>query len=104
MGQKRVFDLLDGATSTGAGTSVNIAGYQKAVYAEINTTAGTPDFTIQLQYKNELGSYVPYHEEVITASTDNPLVVVLKDFPWSDIRAEITAYTSGTISAWAYCI
>jgi len=104
MGQKTAYELLSGATSAAAGTAINIGGFQKAVYIEVKTTAGTPAFTIQLQYKNYLGNYEVFHEEVIDGTTDDPFIVVLKEFPWSDIRAEITAYTSGTVSAWAYVV
>jgi hypothetical protein len=104
MGSKNTRELLSGATATGAGTPHNIGQYQKAMMVEVKTTAGTPAFTIQLQYKDELGNWEAWHEEVVSVSTDDPLNVQLESYPWHDIRAEITAYTSGTVSAYAYLI
>lgn len=104
MGTKNVKTLLSGATSTGAGTGVNIGQYQKGVIVEVKTTAGTPAFTIELQYKDALGNWEPWHSEAVTSGTNDPLNVQLEPYPWAEIRAEITAYTSGTVSAFAYII
>lgn len=102
MGAKRVIELLDGVTGTGAGQGYNIGQYQGAMMVEVKTTAGTADFTVQLQYEDGLGNWEAWHEEVVTTSTDDPLNVQLEKYPWNKVRAEITAYTSGTISAYAY--
>lgn len=105
MGTKNQKTLLSGVTSTGAGTAHNIGQYQKSVAVEVKTTAGTPAFTIQLQYYNsELATWMAFHSEAVTGSTDDPLIVKLDNYPWSTIRAEITAYTTGTVSAYAYII
>jgi hypothetical protein len=104
MGQKKAYTLLDGVTVAGASTAQYIGNYQKGVYVEVHTTAGVPAFTIQIQYKNPKGVWQPYHEEVVDASTDDPLIVTLKEFPWAFVRVEITAYTTGTVDAFLYAV
>jgi len=102
MGTKKAYTLLSGATGTGAGSAVNVGQYQKAGYFEVNTTSGTAAFTIALQYKSPTsGSWESFHSEAVTTSTDDPLIVKLAEFPWDNVRANITAYTSGTVSVWA---
>lgn len=104
-GSKIPYTLLSGATGTGAGADTFVDNYQKSGYFEVNTTAGTADFTIAIQYKNPLSDeWETFHSEAVTVSTDDPLIVKLAEFPWTNVRANITAYTSGTVSVYAFFI
>lgn len=98
MGAKKQSILLDGVTGTGASSAIDIGEHQKTLWVHWKG-ASTPSATLAVQFQDPDGDWENAHSEAITDATkviqiDNPAAK-----KW---RANLTAYTSGTIDVFAY--
>lgn len=100
MGLKKNATLLDGVTSTGASSELDIRQYQKTIYFHAKTS-GTPNFVLAIQIQDPDGDWESIHSETITHATK---FIQLDYQPFHKYRANVTTYTSGTIDVFAYWI
>lgn len=89
--------LLDAVTATNVGTWVDCSG----VYLLTVEVTGITTATVDLRGSNLLTRPNDVQDEVqIEDVTENSIIVV--PFPIRWIKAAVSAYTSGTISAYLY--
>jgi len=89
------FTLLNGVTSTGAGSAVTTSLYDKFV-AHYSITGATTGATVQVRSESIDGVNSVLDERTLDSSTTG--VVVEFDGPYPKIDANVSAYTDGTIT------
>lgn len=92
--------LLNAVSATGAGTAIDFTGGRIHI-AVSGTFVGTIQF--EVSYDNG-ATYVPYlknDDTILSVSKAGKVITLIEDFPVK-IRANVTAYTSGSITAKLY--
>ena len=84
--------LLNGATSTGAGTGIDALEYNCFAFY-INASSVTTGGTVKIQTLSPAGDWVDLSETAVTADGDTQ---VTKDGAFLQVRANVTARTDGT--------
>lgn len=86
--------LLNGKTSTGAGTAYAMGG-KRTFQASGATTAGAGAATIKIQVSNDNANWLDLATISLTLSTTTATDGLAADAPWGYVRANVTAI-SGT--------
>lgn len=91
----RTYKLLDAVTGTGAGSWVKVAEVRGILVT--HSASSTPVFTVTIEGKNSDGTAVVLDSRSISAAGDT---VVEVPVGFTEIRSNVTAYTSGTLSSY----
>jgi len=93
----RELQLLNAATSTGAGTEFNTQRERGWTFF-LRCAGGSSGGTLKIQGQVG-GTWFDVHEEVFTGSADK--IVYQNNGQYMALRANLTARTDGTYSVWA---
>jgi hypothetical protein len=86
--------LLSAVTSTGAGSWINVANSRGVIVT--HTASSSPDLTVAIEGKDHAGNAVALDSTAISAAGDTLIQVPIG---FSEIRANVTVYTAGTLSS-----